>query len=140
MKLEKLLPETSPALKRYYRRSILPCLSFIALMLLQQGLLDRPPESLLLRSAIALMPLLGFGWMLREHVRFLREADELERRIELNSLMMAAAISLVVGFALLFLLDAEVITLRSVQVAAWLVLLPNFSYLLIRHVLHRHYR
>ena len=59
-----------------------------------------------LRLAIALAPVLAMAWMFAAYLRFLRDCDELERRIELGALAWAAGIVLHAAMAALFLLDA----------------------------------
>lgn len=129
----------SPALRRYYRASLWPSAAFIALTLLnewaarQAGLADGA------RIAFALAPVLAMAWMFGAYLHFLRDCDELERRIELGALAWAAGIVLHAALAAMFLLDAGVVAWSGRHVAAWLCLLLLCSYALVRGVLHRRY-
>ena len=92
----------SPALRRYYRASVWPSLAFIALAALHEWATHQP--ALPLRLAIALAPVLAMAWMFAAYLRFLRDCDELERRIELGALAWAAGITLHAAMAAMLLL------------------------------------
>ena len=140
MDLSRLFPEMSPALKRYYRRSILPSLAFLLLALVHTSVLEASPNGSPWRVALALLPLLPWLWILYDYARFLRECDELERRIELGALVAGIAMGTTTAMTLLFLLDAHVLTIDAELVAAWAAVVPIASFALARHVLHRRYR
>ena len=129
----------SPALRRYYRASVWPSLAFIALAALHEWTAHQSGLALLLRVAIALAPALAMAWMFAAYLRFLRDCDELERRIELGALAWAAGIVLQAAMAALFLLDASLVDWPARHVAAWLCLLLVISYALLRGWLHRRY-
>jgi hypothetical protein len=63
--------------------------------------LDPPP---LLAGAIVTVPLVAGYFALRAHQRFLREADELLRKIHLEALSVGAAAALTVGTTFLMLI------------------------------------
>lgn len=140
MGLSRLFPEMSPALKRYYLRSVLPCLAFLLLTLLHASLLEAAQGDSPWRAVVALLPLAPWFWILYEYARFLRECDELERRIELNALVAGTAIGTSTAMTLLFLLDAHVISIDAETVAALTASVPIAAFALARHVLHRRYR
>lgn len=129
----------SPALQRCYRASILPCLGFMALAAWHEWAAQQPGLALSLRLAFALAPVLAMTWMFAAYLRFLRDCDELERRIELGALAWAAGIVLQASLAAMLLLDANLVDWSGRHVAAWLVLLLVGSYALIRAWLHRRY-
>ncbi len=138
--MSRFLPDWSPALKRYYRRSVLPCAVYIAMVAASKSAMDALPDSTPLKVTVALLPLVALVWILIEHVRFLRACDELERRIESNALLSCTALSLLVGMGLLFLLSANLVVIEAKYVAMTMALLPVIAYVLSRHFLHRHYR
>lgn len=129
----------SPALRRYYRASLWPSLLFLGLAGLHEWAAYQPGLAGPLRLAIALAPLLAMAWMFAAYLRFLRDCDELERRIELGALAWAAGIVLHAAMAGLFLLDAGLADWSGRHVAASLSILLVVSYALIRGWLHRRY-
>ncbi len=140
MDWSRLFPEMSPALKRYYWRSLLPCAGFALLVAVRAPLLDAVGANAPLRTAVSLMPLLGWLWLLREYARFLRECDELERRIELGALVVGTGAGVTAAMALLLLLDVHAVRIGAEQVAGLAALVPIVVFSLARHALHRHYR
>ena len=129
----------SPALRRYYRASLWPSLLFIGLTLLHEWAARRSGLALPLRIGFALAPALCLAWMFGFYLRFLRDCDELERRIELGALAWAAGISMLASMAAILLLDAGVAAWSARHVAATLGLLIVCSYALVRALLHRRY-
>ena len=129
----------SPALRRYYRASLWPSLLFIALVALHEWASQQPGLAMPLRLAFALAPVLAMTWMFAAYLRFLRDCDELERRIELGALAWAAGITLQASMGAMLLLDADLVEWSGRHVAAWLCLLLIISYALIRGWLHRRY-
>ena len=128
----------SPALRRYYRASVWPGLAFLAMTVLHEWA-SRTGQSTLLRTLFALGPVLAMAWMFAAYLRFLRDCDELERRIELDSLAWAAGFALLASLAAVFLLDAGVAAWPAKQVAGVLGLVLVCVYALVRARLHRRY-
>ena len=129
----------SPALRRYYRASLWPSLLFLGLAALHEWATHQAGLVLPLRIAIALAPVLAMAWMFAAYLRFLRDCDELERRIELGALAWAAGITLQAAMAAMLLLDAGVAGWSGRHVAAWLCLVLAIAYVLVRGWLHRRY-
>ena len=129
----------SPALQRYYRGSVWPSLAFVALAALHEWAARQPGLATSLRIAVALAPVLAMAWMFAAYLRFLRDCDELERRIELGALAWAAGITLQAAMAAMLLLDAGVAGWSGRHVAAWLCLVLAIAYVLVRGWLHRRY-
>ena len=127
----------SPALRRYYRASLWPSLLFIGLTLLHEWAARRSGLALPLRIGFALAPALCLAWMFGFYLRFLRDCDELERRIELDALAWAAGIGILATMAALFVLDAGLAAWPASQVTAVIGLLLICSYALVRVLLHR---
>ena len=100
---------------------------------------SRTGQSTLLRTLFALGPVLAMAWMFAAYLRFLRDCDELERRIELGALAWAAGITLQAAMAAMLLLDAGVAGWSGRHVAAWLCLVLAIAYVLVRGWLHRRY-
>src|SRR5688572_14642619 len=131
--------DLSPALKRYYRRSALPLASWILLVAGRKPLLALA-DDIAGKAALALLPLLGMAWICWEYMRFLRECDELERRIEQLAMAWSVGASLLLATAVLLLHDVDAVQWSGVQVGAGLLLLQCSTYLVVRWWLHWRYQ
>lgn len=140
MDLSRLFPDMSPALKRYYWRSALPSLVFVLLTAARIPVLQGASHAGAWRFVVGLLPLLAWFWMLYEYMRFLRECDELERRIELGALVAAMGVSVSAAMTLLFVLDVQPMDLHPQRIVALAVVVPIAVFAIARHVLHRRYR
>ena len=129
----------SPALRRYYLASLWPSLLFIALAVLHEWATHQSGFAPPLRIGFALAPVLAMAWMFACYLHFLRDCDELERRIELDALAWAAGIGLLAAMAAMLLLDAGVAAWSAKHVAAMVGLLILCGYALTRALLHRRY-
>lgn len=129
----------SPALRDYYRASVLPSLLFLALAFAHEWLARQPAAAPALRLAAALAPAVAMAWLFTCYLRFLRDCDELERGIELKALAWAAGITLQGLMTVLFLLDAGLLAWPEKRLAAAMGLLLLASYALVRSGLHRRY-
>ena len=129
----------SPALQRYYCASLLPCLLFLVAAVAHEVVSRLAGVALPLRWAAALGPVLAMAWLFAVYLRFLRDCDELERRIELGALAWSAGITLHAGMAALLLLDANLAGWSGRHVAAWLTMVLVIAYALVRGWLHRRY-
>lgn len=129
----------SPALRRYYRASLGPSLLFITLAAVHEWAARQSGLAPHWRIGAALAPAMCLAWLFAHYLRFLRECDELERRIELDALAWAAGIVLQAAMAAMLLLDAGLVAWPGRDVAAWLCLLLLGSYALVRGWLHRGY-
>ena len=129
----------SPALQRYYRAAIFPSLVFICLASVHDVTSREWDLAMPWRIGFALAPVLALAWMFAIYLRFLRECDELERRIELGALAWAAGVALHAAMTALYLLDARVVDWHAKDVAAGIGLIVLCSYALIRSWLHRRY-
>ena len=131
--------DLSPALKRYYRRSALPLTGWVLLVAARKPLLALA-DGATVKTVLALLPLLGMAWICWEYMRFLRECDELERRIEQLAMAWSVATSLLAATAVLLLHDADAVHWSGVQVCAGLLLLQCATYMVVRWWLHWRYR
>jgi hypothetical protein len=129
----------SPALRRYYRVSVLPCLLFVATAMAHEWINREPGAAVALRGAFAVMPTLIMTWMFALYLRFLRDCDELERRIELGALAWSAGITVLGLIGGIFLLDAGLLEVPTLHALAGLGVMLCGSYALVRAVLHRRY-
>ena len=129
----------SPALRRYYRISALPCLLFVAAVFTHEWITRQAGLAVALRYAFALLPAVLMAWIFALYLRFLRDCDELERRIELGALAWSAGITMLLLMIGLFLLDAGLLGMTAKLAFAGPALVLCGSYALVRGVLHRHY-
>ena len=73
------------ALSRRYTRELTPAMAlYIGVMLVWRQLLAHV-DTAWLRVLVALLPVLLIAWVMRAFVRYVRDCDELQRRIELES-------------------------------------------------------
>lgn len=127
------------ALVRRYMREFIPAMAaYIAVMLVWKKLLGWV-EAPALRVLVALLPALLVVWIMRAFVRYVRDSDELQRRIELES-GAAAALVLSAGYmALGFLQTAELIDIPSKVAMLWVFPALCFSYGIAKLFIARRY-
>ena len=94
--LRRWLPEpcdaAPPALhRRYIREFSWAMAGYMVLLFLSMWLLKRVEEPTL-RALVALLPAVPIALVLRAIIRYIRDADELQRRIELESVSFATAL------------------------------------------------
>ena len=92
-----------------------------------------------LRALIALMPVPAIGLALRAIVRYIRDADEMQQRIELEAVSFATAFVSMLYIAGGFLQLAGVIDIPSAVAMIWVFPLVCFSYGLAKIVVGRRY-
>ena len=100
------------ALRRYQLDMGMAMTGYVAVMMVWKPLL-RATDATWLRVAIALLPAVLMMWVLRAFVRFVRDSDELHRRIELESGSIAALLVSAGYMAAGFLQSAELIAVPS---------------------------
>lgn len=112
--------------KRYLREFFLAMGGYVALILLYGVLVPRLHDALW-RGVLAVLPLLPVLGVIRAVVRLIRDEDELERRIDLESFAIAA---MVVGFGFFsygLLLGAAVLPMPPAELVALLVMPALFA-------------
>jgi hypothetical protein len=131
---------TTPALRRRYLREFLPPMAaYVLLVFLSVWLLKRI-DAPALRALVALLPVPPIAFALRAIVRYIRDADELQRRIELEAVSISTAF---VSFAYLtggFLQAARVIAVRAVDAMLWVFPLTCLAYGGVKVEVSRRYR
>ena len=115
--LRRLMPagcDAAPAKlrKRYTREVMLAMAGYVVLLVLSILLLKRVEDGLL-RALIALLPVPPMMLVLRAMIRYIRDADELQQRIELQAVSFAAAF-----VSLLYLTGGLLQSARVLDVAA----------------------
>jgi hypothetical protein len=137
------MPDTSDAvpreLSRRYLRDIAPAMvGYVAVMLVWKRLLGAV-ELPLLRVLIALLPAFLLVWMMRAFVRYVRDCDEMQRRIELESGAVAALVLCTGYMTLGFLQTAALINIPATVAMLWVFPALCFSYGLVKVVIARRY-
>jgi uncharacterized membrane protein len=111
------------AVHKRYNREFFPAMVGYAVMLLGSvWLLRRGIEGRALRATITLLPALPIVLVIRAMIRVIRDQDELERRIDLEAIAAAGAVT---GFGFLtygLLLSGNVLASPSAEtVAMWVM-------------------
>lgn len=125
---------------RRYLRVLWPALVgyslalFASIWLLRQGIASVP-----LRALVAVLPVLPLALMMGAGLRYLREIDELQRRIETEAIGAASLLLAVVYFAAGLLQKARVIDIDAAVAMIWVFPLLCLSYGVAKFVLARRY-
>jgi MFS family permease len=106
-------------LARRYQRDVAVAMSlYIAIMLFWKRLLDLV-DATWLRVLIALAPALLVCWVLRAFVIYVRDSDEMQRRLELESVAIAAMLMSAIYLAAGFLQSADLIAVPAKVAMLW---------------------
>ncbi len=129
-----------PAGRRYIR-AMWPILIGYSLILFFSGwMLKRGIESIPLRALVALLPVLPLLLLLRVALRYLRETDELQRRIEIEAIGIASLLVSMVYFGGGLLVQAKVLDLQAGVVMIWVFPLVMVFYGIAKFFAVRRYR
>ena len=108
------------AASRRYLRAMWPAMIAYALLLFASLRWIRAGiEAVPLRAAVAVLPLLPLLFFVRAALRYLREVDELQRRIETESIGIASLLVALLYFAGGLLEKAKVVELDAGAVMIW---------------------
>jgi len=128
-----------PAGRRYIR-ALWPILVFYSLTLFASlWLLRHGIESVPLRALVAVLPALAIILMMRAALRYLREIDELQRRIETEAIGISSLLLSVLYFAGGLLQKARVIDLDAAAAMIWVFPLLALFYGIAKMILTRRY-
>ena len=141
--LRRLMPDgcdVAPAKlrKRYTREVMLAMAGYVVLLVLSILLLKRVEDGVL-RALIALLPVPPMMLVLRAMIRYIRDADELQQRIELEAVSFATAFISLLYLTGGFLQSAKVIDVPSNVAMIWVFPLVCLSYGLAKAVVARRY-
>lgn len=132
--------ESTPTLRRRYLREFIPAMAgYVIGLFLSMWLLKRVDEPML-RALIALLPVAPVVFVVRALIRYIRDADELQRQIELESVSLATALVSMLYLAGGFLQMAKVIDIPSGAAMFWVFPLVCMSYGLVKTVVARRFR
>ena len=141
--LRSLMPDgcdAAPAKlrKRYTREVMLAMAGYVVLLVLSVLLLKRVEDGLL-RALIALLPVPPMMLVLRAMIRYIRDTDELQQRIELEAVSFATAFISLLYLTGGFLQSAKVIDVPSNVAMIWVFPLVCLSYGLAKAVVAPRY-
>ena len=107
---------------------------FASIFLVKRGI-----ESVPLRAIVAVLPVLPIGMMMLAALRYLREIDELQRRIETDAIGVASLLVSMLYFAGGLLQKAKVIDLDAGVAMIWVFPLLCLTYGIAKMILTRRY-
>lgn len=136
-------PETCDAVRpglarRYYRELAVPMVAYVVVMLVWKRLLDLVGDGTL-RVLVALLPAAIVLWMMRVVVRYVRASDEMQRRIELESISIAAMLVSSAYMAAGFLQTAKLIDVPAKVAMLWVFPMLCLAYGVVKVVIARRY-
>lgn len=137
---DSLRDSAPPALVRRYRREFAPpMLAYVAVMLCWRRLLAGMHESWG-RVLIALLPALLLMLAMRAVARFVRDSDELQRRIELESIAIAAGLVSMAYMTAGFLQSAQLIAVPAAAAMIWVFPMLCMTYGFTKAINARRYQ
>lgn len=125
--------------RRYTRELMLGMGAYVVVLMLSVWLL-RHVDDVALRALLALLPVPPVAYAVRAMVRYIRDADELQRRIELEALSIATAFVALLYMSGGLLQSARVIDLSASAAMIWVLPLVCFCYGVCKAFVARRYR
>lgn len=130
----------TPALRRRYMRALLGAMAaYVAVLFASMWLLNRV-DAAPLRVAIALAPVLPIGFAVRAMVHFIRDLDEMQQRIELESIGIATVTVSMLYMTGGLLQQAQLVQVPGGVAMIWVFPLVCFTYGLAKAFVARRYR
>ena len=113
---------TLPKKRRNLGGCFFAALAYLATTWLCVWLLRQPfaDSAVALRGVISLMPMIPIGFAIGAVLRLVRAGDELERRIDLEALAIAAVAVGMVSLTLNLLMNAHVIEISARHATVWI--------------------
>lgn len=132
--------EATPGLRRRYLREFMPAMvAYVVLLTVSLWLLKRIDDTAL-RALVALLPVVPIGLALRAVIRYIRDTDELQRRIELEAVSFATALVSLLYMAGGFLQLAGVIDVPAGAAMIWVFPLVCLVYGFAKALVSRRFR
>jgi hypothetical protein len=129
----------TPALRRRYLRAFIPAMALYVVALLVSVWLLKRVDHVAARALVALLPVPPVALAVRAMMHYIRDADELQRRIEVEALAIATACVSLGYLAAGFLQVAKVIDVPSGAAMIWVFPLVCLAYGLAKAVVSRRY-
>lgn len=131
---------STPALRRRYMREFAPAMIGYTITILGSiWLLRHHVDDPALRALVALSPIPFVALAMRAMLRYIRDTDELQRRIEVESISLATALVSLAYFAAGLLQAARVIDVPSGMAMIWVFPLLCLVYGIAKIVVARRY-
>lgn len=132
MRLQQMF-ETSPAMRRYMKRSLWPLLASLPVGVVSGFIAGAAPPGLVWPRLLGYLLFVGLLlWFFVDYLRFLRECDELERRIEQLSLVWASGAMAICSALLVIAELLQLIDLDSIRALQYSWLAFTAAYVLAR--------
>jgi len=128
-----------PAGQRYLRALWPALIGYSLALFLSLWLLRRGIDPLPLRALVAVLPVLPLALMMRAALRYLREIDELQRRIETEAIGIASLLVSLLFFAGGLLQKAQVFDVDAGVAMIWVFPLLCAIYGIAKMILTRRY-
>ena len=129
-----------PAARRYMRALWPLMIGYSLALFASVWLLKRGIDSTALRAMLALLPAIPLALLLPVGMRYLREIDELQRRIETEAIGFAAVLVSLLYFAGGMLQKAKVIALDAGMAMIWVFPMTMLVYAVAKYIAVRRYR
>ncbi|MDH5832352.1 hypothetical protein [Luteimonas kalidii] len=130
----------SPALRRRYMRGLMGSMAAYVAILFASVWLLRQIDAAPLRVAVALAPVVPIGFAVRAMVRFIRDLDEMQQRIELESIAIATLTVSMLYMTGGLLQQAQLLQVSGGVAMIWVFPLVCFTYGLAKAFVMRRYR
>lgn len=131
---------STPALRRRYMREFMPAMAGYTLAILGSvWLLKGHVADPALRTLVALAPVPFVAFAMRAMIRYIRDTDELQRRIEVEAVSFATALVSLGYFAAGLLQSAKVIDVPASAAMIWMFPLVCLVYGIAKAVISRRY-
>ena len=129
-------------LSRRLRGCLIATLAYLATTAISLWLLKQPLAGapILIRAGVSLLPVIAIGFAIREVLLLVRSGDELQRRIDLEALAVAAVTVGLGCLSLSLLVAANVLALEGRTVLTWILPAMSVTYVLARLVAQARYR
>lgn len=132
--------EAPPRVHRRYLREFIPAMAaYLVLLVLSLWLLKRVDDQAL-RAIVALLPVAPIALVLRAIIRYIRDTDELQRRIELEAVSFSTALVSLLYMSGGFLQLAGVIDVPSGVAMIWVFPLVCVIYGFAKALVSRRFR
>lgn len=133
---------STPSTFRRVRGCLIATLAYLATTAISVWLLKHQlaGASTVVRAVVSLLPMIAMAFVIREVLHLVRTSDELQRRIDLEALAVAA---LTVGLGCLslsLLVAADVLALEGKTVLIWIFPALSVLYVLARIVAQARYQ
>lgn len=130
----------SPRLHRRYTHELLLSMGSYMLVLFASIWLLKRVDALPLRVVLALAPAIPIGFAVRAMVRYVRDTDEMQQRIELEAISIATVFVSMLYMTGGFLQSAKLIEVRGDVAMIWVFPLVCLGYGIAKAFVSRRYR